>query len=122
MLRLLIAGSQTSARVGETAFQSEKSEKASDRVVYTWAMGYITLQLTADVPGFTADECEKISRAMHDSQDEDFGVLQEIDDTISSKDQFSEVRSTELRNHSTDLGSLVIAWRTESRAIKSSMS
>ena len=43
---------------------------------------------------------------MHDSQNEDFVVLQEIDDTISSEDQFSEVRSTEFRNHSTDLGSI----------------
>jgi hypothetical protein len=47
--------------------------------------------LTADVPGFTADKCEKISRAMHDSKNEDFVVLHEIDDTIASEDQFSEV-------------------------------
>ncbi len=60
--------------------------------------------LIADVPGFTADECEKIARAMHDSKNEDFVVLHEINNTISSEDQFSEVRSTELRNHSTDLG------------------
>jgi hypothetical protein len=47
--------------------------------------------LTADVPGLTADECREISCAMYDSQDEDFVVLHEIDDTISSEDQFAEV-------------------------------
>jgi hypothetical protein len=62
--------------------------------------------LTTDVPRLTADECEKISRAMYDSKNEDFVVLHEIDNTIISENQFSKVSSIELWNHSTDLVSL----------------
>jgi len=47
-----------------------------------------SLELTADVPRFTADECEHISRAMHDSKNEAFVVLQQIDDAVPSEDHF----------------------------------
>jgi hypothetical protein len=43
---------------------------------------------------------------MHDSKNEGLVVLQEIDDTATSEDQFSKVRAIEFWNHSTDLGSL----------------
>jgi hypothetical protein len=94
-----------------------------------------SLQLTTNLPRFPADECEKISRTMHDSKNDSLVVLQEIDDTVTSEDQFSKVRAIELWNHSPNLGRFeqglgrfndainnVIAWRTESRAIKSSIS
>ena len=41
-----------------------------------------SLQLTTYLPRFPADECEKISRTMHDSKNESRVVLQEIDDTV----------------------------------------
>ena len=40
---------------------------------------------------------------MHDSKNEGLVVLQEIDDTVPSEDQFSKVGAIELWNHSTDL-------------------
>jgi hypothetical protein len=67
--------------------------------------GYLRL-LTADVPRFAADECEKISRAMHDSQNQGLVILQEIDDTVASEDHFSKVGAVELWNDSTNLGCL----------------
>lgn len=42
---------------------------------------------------------------MHDSKDEDIVILQEIDDTVISEDQFSKVVAIELWNDSTDSGS-----------------
>ena len=42
---------------------------------------------------------------MHDSKDEGLVVLQEIDDTVISEDQFSKVEAIELWNDSTDPGS-----------------
>lgn len=66
----------------------------------------IPLQLAANVPRFTADECEQITRTMYDTKDEGLIVFQEIDDTVTSEDQFSKVRPIEFWNHSTDLGRL----------------
>lgn len=66
----------------------------------------ISLQLTTNLPRFPADECEKISRAMHDLKNEGSVVLYEIDDTVPPEDQFSKVGAIELWNHSTDLGRL----------------
>ena len=95
----------------------------------------ISLQLTTNLPRFPADECEKISRTVHDSKNESLVVLQEIDDTVPSEDQFSKVRRlnsgtirpiwgvvSRVSADSTTRSTNVIAWRTESRAIKSSMS
>ncbi len=72
---------------------------------------------------------------MHDSKDADLVILQEIDDTIISEEQFSKVGAIELWNDSTDPGSPEQSFgrfndainegdrmSTESRAIKSSIS
>ena len=64
----------------------------------SWPLA-ISLQLTTNFPRFPADECEKISRTMHDSKNEGLVVLQELDDAVPSEDQFSKVRAIELWNH-----------------------
>ena len=77
----------------------------------------ISLQLAANVPRFTADACEQILRTMYDTKDEGLIVFQEIDDTVTSEDQFSKVRAIELWNHSTDLGRLELSLGRFNNAI-----
>jgi len=72
---------------------------------------------------------------VHDLQNKDLIVLYEIDDTVPSEDQFSKVFAVELGHDTADARILeerfadsttrstkAIAWRTESRAMKFSMS